>query len=407
MDNPESFEAFGASSAPHHKQAPTTLDQTTVLELVGLFQDAALEPALWRTAVEHLRTAFGGQYASMTTTTACAPVLVLQEVHAGLAMRPELVEHFVALQDQDPRVHWAMDNFGRAGATNIHVGMDRMRSSAVYQRVLQPLDIEYTLMLPELVDARLACTLTVDRGRSQAPFQASDVAALQSIEANFRRALRTQLRLGQRDALTRDLRDTLDRLPLGVLIVDVRGRVRFASTVAETLLGKKDGLSIERGELVADAYAPGRRLQSAIAQALSAARGETLQSEDTLTVKRPSGQRDFELLVAPLRADRIEVFPREPAALVLISDPESAQALPWHLIQQLYGLSPAESRLTAALARGWPLKDYAKRTEISVETARSQLKAAMSKTRTHRQAELIRLLLTGPAAFGLSKPENH
>lgn len=403
MDNPEAYSPVG-SSATHTHGAPGP-DPAALLDLVGLFQDAALEPSLWRAALERLRLAFGGRYASMTTTTAGPPVLVLQEVHVGMQPPPETVEEFTALQEQDPRIQWAMNNFGRAGASNIHVGMERLRASAVYQHVLAPLQIEYTLMLPELVDSRVACTLTVDRAPSQPPFQASDVAALQTIEPHFRRALRTQLRLGQRDAMVADLRDTLARLPLGVLIVDDRGRVRFASAIAETLLGAKDGLSIERGELVADAYGPGRRLQGAIAQALTAARGEEAQVEDTLTVKRNSGRRDFELLVAPLRADRAGPFPREPAALVLISDPETSQPLPWQVIQQLYGLSPAESRLAAALSRGASLKDYAKRTGISVETARSQLKAAMSKTRTHRQAELIQRLLAGPAAFGLEDSE--
>ena len=130
-----------------------------------------------------------------------------------------------------------------------------------------------------------------------------------------------------------------------------------------------------------------------------------MEAENTLLVKRNSKRKDFELLVAPLPADRLGVFPKTPAALVLISDPEVTNALSWKLVQQLYGLSPAESKLSVALARGWPLKEYAKANRISVETARSQLKSVMSKTSTHRQAELIRLLLTGPAAYGLLDPD--
>lgn len=411
MDNPETYERLATASSaavgvrpPVVEDASSVLSLETAVELIGRFQDAALEPSLWQSALERLCAAFGGQYASMTLTTARPPVLVLREMHVGMTPTADMVELFSALQEQDPRVQWALDNFGRAGASNINVGMERMRNSAVYREILRGLDIEYTLMLPEMIDDRIACTITIDRGRAQAPFQRSDVAALQMLRPSFARAMRTQLRIGKCETLRDDLRNALDRLPVGVLIVDSNYKVCFSSRTADTMLAANDGLSVQRGELQAEHYAPARRLQSALAQALGAARGEVMQSEDTVTVKRHTGRRDFELLVAPLPADRLEIFPRQPAALVILSDPEQSQPLPWKLVQQLYGLSPAESRLSVALAKGWPLKDYAKRTEISVETARSQLKAAMSKTQTHRQVELIRLLLTGPAAYALLDP---
>lgn len=340
-------------------------------------------------------------------TTARPPIMVLHEQHVGRQPTPIQIERFNALHEHDPRVQVALRSFGRAFASNLDVGMERMRQSQMYREVLRDMDIEYTLMLPELVDERLAYTLTIDRGKAQEPFTPDEVAALQRLEPLFARAVRTQIRLGQSEAMMTDLREALDRLPVGVLLVDSSRRVCFASRAAERMLSPNDGLCIQQGELHAEHFGPERRLQGAIAQALGAAKGATIQKEDTLTVKRRTSGRDFEVLVTPLRADRLDVFPRQPAALVILNDPEHSEPLSWKLVQQLYGLSPAESRLSVALARGWALKDYAKRTEISVETARSQLKAAMSKTGTHRQVELIRLLLTGPAAFSLMREEPH
>lgn len=57
-----------------------------------------------------------------------------------------------------------------------------------------------------------------------------------------------------------------------------------------------------------------------------------------------------------------------------------------------FGLSPAELRLTAALATGTALREAALRLGISYETARSQLKSVFSKTQTRRQVELVSLL---------------
>lgn len=60
---------------------------------------------------------------------------------------------------------------------------------------------------------------------------------------------------------------------------------------------------------------------------------------------------------------------------------------------QKYSLTPAEMRLTAYLVNGGTIASYAKAHGISRNTARNQLQAAYCKTGTHRQAELVSLLL--------------
>lgn len=57
-----------------------------------------------------------------------------------------------------------------------------------------------------------------------------------------------------------------------------------------------------------------------------------------------------------------------------------------------FGLTPAEFRLCHALADGMSLRACAQAWHRSYETLRSQLKAILSKTGTHRQIELLALL---------------
>ncbi len=59
----------------------------------------------------------------------------------------------------------------------------------------------------------------------------------------------------------------------------------------------------------------------------------------------------------------------------------------------------AEARLTAALAAGQSLKDYATGSGIALCTARWQLQQVLAKTDTHRQSDLVRLILTGPVGL--------
>jgi DNA-binding CsgD family transcriptional regulator len=58
-----------------------------------------------------------------------------------------------------------------------------------------------------------------------------------------------------------------------------------------------------------------------------------------------------------------------------------------------FRLSPAETRLWAALSAGRRLIDIAEESGVSVNTVRVQLRTLFQKTGVHRQADLLRLAL--------------
>ena len=64
------------------------------------------------------------------------------------------------------------------------------------------------------------------------------------------------------------------------------------------------------------------------------------------------------------------------------------------LLRSHFGLTQAEARLALHLVAGETLRCAAVKLSISYETARSQLKSIFKKTRTHRQAELVIVVLT-------------
>ena len=64
------------------------------------------------------------------------------------------------------------------------------------------------------------------------------------------------------------------------------------------------------------------------------------------------------------------------------------------LLQRHFGLSSAEARLALRLVEGDALQSAAVKLNISYETARSRLKNIFHKTRTHRQAELVVVIVS-------------
>jgi DNA-binding CsgD family transcriptional regulator len=99
----------------------------------------------------------------------------------------------------------------------------------------------------------------------------------------------------------------------------------------------------------------------------------------------------------PLGGDTPDLFQRARAMLVIV-DPDANRDVQSELLAQLYHLTPAELRVALALAKGMDTKEIAELHGVSLNTVRGQLKALMGKTDTHRQSELVALLIKASMA---------
>jgi DNA-binding CsgD family transcriptional regulator len=66
---------------------------------------------------------------------------------------------------------------------------------------------------------------------------------------------------------------------------------------------------------------------------------------------------------------------------------------PAAILAKTFRLTPAEAKLACVIARGASPEIAARELKISRETARNQLKSVFAKTDTHRQSELVALIL--------------
>jgi DNA-binding CsgD family transcriptional regulator len=66
---------------------------------------------------------------------------------------------------------------------------------------------------------------------------------------------------------------------------------------------------------------------------------------------------------------------------------------PAAILAKTFHLTPSEAKVACIIARGAPPDIAARELKISRETARNQLKSVFAKTDTHRQSELVALLM--------------
>ena len=176
----------------------------------------------------------------------------------------------------------------------------------------------------------------------------------------------------------------------GAVVLGIDRSVLFFNDFANTICGRADGLALDGGSIRALRSADDLLLQNLIAQALSKTGG------GTMPLARSGGGRHYFIVVKGLPRRQLDVVDKMPAVLVTIADPDCIPEPSPHWLRRLFALTTAEARLAMLLFAGSTLAEAASALGISQATARVHLAHIFRKTRTARQAELIRLLMSYP-----------
>src|SRR3954454_13397801 len=182
-------------------------------------------------------------------------------------------------------------------------------------------------------------------------------------------------------------------LDVAVLLVDSALHLRLVSRAGTEMLRAADGLALERDRLACADRAAHRRLRQLVAVAADPDR-----PVGSVAVPRPSGARPYLLTVMPLRDERAWLGTPRACALVLAIDAACCRPASAERLCERYRLTATEARTALALLDAERLQDVAERLGVSLPTVRTTLQRVFNKTDTHRQPELVWLLLAQGAA---------
>jgi DNA-binding CsgD family transcriptional regulator len=358
--------------------------------LIANIYDAATEPQLWPTLLMRLSNILDD--ASLVFRKLRGRELHLIETARFEASlyRPEHLS-----PDANPGMRASI---GAPPGTYIEMTDEsEHRRCLVYNDVLRPQQLWHAGVLV-LEKEPLLTILSVFR-RAQAPFKRTEVDLLLALMPHLQRASQIARQLLCLDARCQAVEEIVAHLPYGVVFLDAEGEVLFLSPIAEAIVAAADGLSIRHGRIRAGTVSETTGLRRLISEAIEAGAGRGTGVGGALALSRPSMRKPLEMQVSPLRLSATGLGPRRPAAVVFISDPERAPETPVTPLSRLFGLTRREASLAARLAQGQDLKTAARGLAMAPSTARTHLKAVFEKTSTHRQSDLIQLLLRIPAGL--------
>jgi DNA-binding CsgD family transcriptional regulator len=354
--------------------------------LVGGIYASASSPLHWEAALNDIRRALGG-----TVGTLChreSGVWSIQATTASADMGKAYAERYCHLD-------YVLGDVESGPVGAVRTGTEVVlpnRNSEFYTGWMRPNDLDDGLFV-RLSDGPTLCTLIVASPRRNESFDTPErVRLMGGLVVHLQQALRTQTQLMAAAEHSADVREALDIIRHGVIIVGSECRVISLNSSADALLRANDGLRTLSGRLGATNAHTEQELHRAIHTALLGAQSG-IRAGQSLTCRRPSGKPAYVIHVVPLHSTQTVEEARGPKALVVVVDPHNQPDTGAAILRRLYRLTNGEAEVAVRIARGTSLTDIADELSVSYQTIRSHLQRVFEKTDTHRQGELVRLLL--------------
>ena len=366
-----------------------------ILSVIQTLYDAAVDETRWAHAIEALTAVTGSQAATFWVLDSSdeprLPTLTcfnfdpsfIAEYQNGMVPLDPTVQYLVAHPDV-PIVHDGLFITDRE--------KDRL---AYYDWHGRHSDTRYRLVGQSQPAEQVQAGVALHRARNVGRYEPSDIEHFAVLHRHLQRALAIAFRLGTLGTLQKCTTELLDRHPAAVVLLDGRGRVVYFNRRAADLQAKGDGIQLAISGLTLRRKADNDHLRVLIGRAMFRP-GTPVGG--MMRAVRPSGKRPYGIFVSPISRDSPALTDVRPAVCVMITDPDGRRPPLSSRLRTVFGLTEAEARLADRLAAGDDLRSAASELGVTYGTARTRLAEIFQKTNTHRQAELVSLLLSAAAA---------
>jgi len=372
-----------------------------MLDLVGLIYDAAMYPQRWLLFLERLANNLHAEAALFRLSDTNSNQVHMDFSHGHddryLADYRDYYIHHDPFREPLKRHPAGVFYPGQAA-----ISYEDYAKTEHYNDMFKPRGLLYALGGFALRDGPLAFQVAVHRSKNAGDYTQDEIDHFNRLIPHLQRAFkinRHMARLEQRGSI---VEQALDQFNTGVILINEHGVHIYMNRKAEEMIAAQQGLHIVSGRLVASSMRDTATLNRLIRQAIDTGKGKGAHSAGAMHLTPVhAASQPIPVLVTPLNPEnrQFAFTGSRICAALFIGAPLQADRPNAEVLQLLYGLTLAEARLAAELARGCSLDEICNRFYISIHTARAQLKIIFQKTCTSRQAELVSLLLGSPAAL--------
>jgi DNA-binding CsgD family transcriptional regulator len=274
-----------------------------------------------------------------------------------------------------------------------------LSSGEVRQELIADHGLYFANMTLGVVDG-VMLHLSIQRSKGRAPFGHREAVWLERVKPHLQRAARLHIEISRLRLKASIFEHALDALQDAALVVDDDAHLQLTNARADLWLAENGEVRVNSGRLEGLNAEFQERLSRAVSAATRGQGGARVSGSVAVPHKRAAhdgASTLSSLRVMPLRpnAQLTRTWQRH-LALIVVAHAEAPAPMEARELRALFGLTAAEARLAVSLAEGKILQDIAESAHVSINTAKTQLRNAFEKTGTHRQAELVKLVLSHP-----------
>ena len=321
--------------------------------LLDKIYDAATDDQLWAPIFREIST----------LTNSVGGVLL------GQSQSPRLL-HFARHYNTDPEClrvlrdrhvlnSWTlhMQKFHPAGTVVLSdsiLPLTELRRTAFFDEVMRPQDLGHAAMVGLSRKPDFGVGFCLNRGPRQGPYSEQQRHLLERLTPHLMRTVQLGFQLGTYKALQHMEYNTLDRITVGVGLLDRNAGVLFVNKALRSMA--IDGAVSLRNQRLSSYSAPhAKRLDYLIQSAFRGAPAATM------AIPHPIDGRSVTVLVSSVRSRDLDRFAsldmRDAAAMVFVLDPAISTMMPPEWVMDAYGLTLAEARVALHAASGRSVAD--------------------------------------------------
>jgi DNA-binding CsgD family transcriptional regulator len=266
----------------------------------------------------------------------------------------------------------------------------------LYRDLLAPLFCRYATLLLLTLTMRRIEVVTIWRTFDQGPMDEECNEFLNLLFPHIQKALEIRQVLGVAHQRLAGAEATTNASPTATFLLTRQGRLVHHNAAADALISGGSAFQLRNDVLVGTNVQTKEMLRAMLLIATSPAFAPSTPIQPrAFAVPRSDGHLPLHFMVTPMSLTLRKTTGAE--LMLFVTEPEKSFSFPDSVLHSLYGLSLAETEVANGMLMGYSLEEIARLRKVKLGTVRIQVKSLLSKTRTSRQSELVRLLMTLPS----------
>ncbi|OBY73952.1 helix-turn-helix transcriptional regulator [Acinetobacter gyllenbergii] len=273
-----------------------------------------------------------------------------------------------------------------------HFQEQEITQTQVYQRVLQPLDLRFCSAIQIIYDQKVCVLLAFLTNPERGALSCSELQPIHDILPIVQQKIQQYRHHFEYSTMTLLGSQLIQKMNQPIAIINLNGDILEINNEAEQLLKNNAQIQIQQRRFI---FNEDKQIQ--FDQNLIELERHYKNNPEQTNHKRSKimllDQHLFLTLdlLSPEKTHKI--FGLRPVLLATFSGLKQKPKYQKDICTQLFMFTPVEHKICEQLLEGKTTKEIALSHEIQADTVKKHLQAIFKKTKTHRQTELIQLLM--------------